>query len=96
MIATIYKTIFETNDPRYLTIDKMLERIKNGRSKDKVQEIINTLDKSKKDSLKKNLPSVVFSGKYENRNDKKCLEYSGFMILDFDKVENIEQKKKEL
>lgn len=96
MIATIYKTIFETNDPRYLTIDKMLERIKNGRSKDKVQEIRNTLDKSKKDSLKKNLPSVVFSGKYENRNDKKCLEYSGFMILDFDKVENLEQKKKEL
>jgi hypothetical protein len=96
MVATIYKNIFETNEPRYLTIDKMLERIKNGRSKELVDEIRNTIDKAKKDALKKNLPSIVFSGKYENRNDKKCLEYSGFMILDFDKVENIEQKKKEL
>jgi hypothetical protein len=96
MIATIYRNIFETNTPHYLSIEELLLRIKEGRSKQRVQEIRNTLDKSKKDSLKKNLPSVVFSGKYKNREDNKCLEYSGFMILDFDKVEDLEKKKKEI
>lgn len=96
MIATIYKNIFETNTPHYLDIDKLIARIKDGASKVNVTEIRNTLDKSKKDSLKKNLPSVVFSGKYQNREDKKCLEYSGFMVLDFDKVENLETKKNEI
>lgn len=96
MIATIYKNIFETNTPHYLEINKLLVRIKDGASKVNVTEIRNTLDKAKKDSLKKNLPSVVFSGKFENREDKKCKEYSGFMVLDFDKVENLESKKNEI
>lgn len=96
MIATIYKNIFETSTPFHIEIDKLLLRIKDGASKVNVTEIRNTLDKAKKDALKKNLPSVVFSGKFENREDKKCKEYSGFMVLDFDKVENLESKKNEI
>ena len=71
MVATFYKNIFETKNPSHDGVDVLLERVKNGNSKQLIEEIRNTIDKSKKDALKKNLPSIVFSGKYENREDKK-------------------------
>jgi hypothetical protein len=96
MVATIYKNIFNTTEYYHCPIDKLLLRIKEGNSKVKVEEIRNCISNDKKDPLKKNLPSVVFSGKYKDRKDNKCLEYSGFMVLDFDKVENLETKKNEI
>jgi hypothetical protein len=45
MIATIYKNIYDTKNPHYLSIDKLLERIDTGKSKEKVEAIRATLDK---------------------------------------------------
>ena len=80
MIATIYKNIYDTKNPHYLSIDKLLERIKIGKSKEKVEAIRETLDKEKRDKLKRDLPCVVFSGKYGDRTDTTCIENSGFII----------------
>jgi hypothetical protein len=84
MIATIFKNIF-SKEPHFITIEKALERIKSGSSKELVIEIRNTLDKEKANKIKLNLPSVCFSGKFGNdRKDEQLIEHSGFIVLDFD------------
>lgn len=96
MIATIYKNIYDTKNPHYLTIDNLLERIRIGKSKEKVESIRETLDKEKRDKLKRDLPCVVFSGKYGDRTDTNCIENSGFIVLDFDKLENLRDFQSEI
>ena len=96
MIATIYKNIYDTKNPHYLSIDKLLERIKIGKSKEKVEAIRETLDKEKRDKLKRDLPCVVFSGKYGDRTDTTCIKNSGFIILDFDKLEDVRDFQTEI
>lgn len=96
MIATIYKNIYDTTNPHYLSIDKILDRIEKGKSKDKVDAIRATLDKDKRDKLKRDLPCVVFSGKYGNRTDNNCLQNSGFIVLDFDKLDSLRDFQTEI
>lgn len=95
-MVTIYSNIF-SKEPHYITVERALERIKTGKSKQQVLEIRNQLDKERANKLKCNLPSVCFSGKFGNdRTDKSLQEHSGFIVLDFDNVENLEAKKSEL
>ena len=49
-MITIYKNIF-SKEANYISIDKALERIKNGKSKEQIDEIRNTLDKEKANKL---------------------------------------------
>lgn len=94
MKCTIFKNIYD-KVPYYISITKAIERIKNGDSKDKVMEIRQTIDKEKAIDLKKNLPSVCFSGQFEQRLDTHNKCHSGFIVIDFDHVE-IDTKMAEL
>lgn len=95
-MITIFKNIYN-KEPNYITVELALERIKTGRSKLMVEEIRNTLDKEKADTLKRNLPSVCFSGKFgANRQDVDLIEHSGFIVLDFDNVEELRDKQTEI
>jgi hypothetical protein len=95
-MITAYKNIF-SKEPHYTTIDKCLERIKDGASKIKVEEIRNSLSKERANSLKANLPSICFSGKFgEGRTDDSLIEHSGYIVLDFDNVPDVETLKHEL
>ena len=96
MIATIFKNIF-SKEPHFITIEKALERIKNGSSKELVTEIRNTLDKEKANKIKLNLPSVCFSGKFGvDRKDDQLIEHSGFIVLDFDDISDLRDKQTEI
>lgn len=94
--CTIYQDVFSIT-PHHIEVDKVLERIKSGKSKLRVEEIRNCIDKERRNSLKKNLPAIVFSGVIPpgQRADDR-LEHNGFMILDFDCVSDVQEKKKEL
>jgi hypothetical protein len=94
-MITIYKNIF-AKEPYYITIDEALNRIKNGKSSAKVNEIRKTQDKEKANELKKNLPSVCFSGKFTERRDECLIQHSGYMVLDFDKLENPKWSKEQM
>lgn len=96
MVGTIYKNIFDIDKPHYQSIDKLLERIDKGKSKEKVELIRQTLDKGKRSELKKDLPCIVFSGKYGKRTDDNCIEPSGFIVLDFDNLENLRDFQTEI
>lgn len=91
-MVTIYKNIFD-RDPNYITVKNALSRIQSGRSMSTISEIRQTLSKEKADKLKQNLPSVCFSGKFTERKDDKLIQHSGYLVLDFDEVDNVQQKK---
>jgi hypothetical protein len=91
MTATIFKNIY-SKEPHYCPILELLERIRDGRSKDKVAEIRSALDKEKASKLKFNLPSVCFSGTFKkDRQDIDLIEHSGYLILDFDDVSDLRE-----
>jgi hypothetical protein len=94
--CTIYKNIFN-KEPHFITIDDCLNRIKQGRSKKQVELIRSALDKERSNELKKNLPSVCFSGIFNGeRKDELIISHSGFIVLDFDDVDDVETLKHEL
>ena len=84
MNITIFKDIKDTSQPFYRTVDVILQRIKDGASKELVKKIRNTKDKEQRNKLKQNLPSICFSGTFTQRNDNSLNEHSGLICLDFD------------
>ena len=97
-IITIFRNIKETETPFHVGIDKVLTRIKEGKSKDLVKSIRKETDKKVRNEIKKQLPAVCFSGKFTNRKDSSILEHSGFLCLDFDGYDKkrmmLEEKEK--
>ena len=81
---TIFKNIRETSTPFYRNIDVVLNRIKEGASKELVKKIRQEKDKTHRNEIKKDLPAVCFSGTFNKRNDSSLVEHSGFICLDFD------------
>lgn len=95
-MITIFKNIF-SKEPYYISVDEALERIRQGRSKNVVDEIRKTIDKDKANKLKSNLPSVCFSGKFDkDRTEEQLIEHSGFIVLDFDNVADLREKQTEI
>ena len=84
---TIFKNIRETETPFHVSIQKILQRIKEGKSKELVKGIRKESDKKTRNEIKKNLPAICFSGTFTNRKDSSLIEHSGFICLDFDGYE---------
>lgn len=87
-MVTIFKNIYD-KQPFYITVDAALDRIKSGRSMQQISEIRKQLSKDRADKLKSNLPAVCFSGKFTERKDECLQEHSGYIVLDFDNVEDV-------
>jgi hypothetical protein len=95
-MITAFKNIW-SKEPHYISIDLALNRIKNGNSKNLVEEIRNTLDKEKAGELKKNLPCICFSGKFgSDRKDEQIISHSNFLVLDFDNVYELRDKQTDI
>lgn len=104
-MITIYRNLKETLSPKYITIEQALQRIKSCHSQQQVdkvrkaQKALNDERDSKKAIVlkktlgdeKAKLPCVLFSGKFTQRNSKSIIEHSGFVIVDFDDINNPEQ-----
>ena len=84
MEITIFKDIKDTAQPFYRDVEKIIERIREGSSKDIVRAIRTEVDKEIRNQLKMSLPAICFSGKFTKRNDSSLIEHSGIMCLDFD------------
>lgn len=93
MLCTVFENIF-AKKPHYVNVSVPLKRIKDGNSRIKVEEIRACLDKDRANEFKKNLTSVCFSGKFgSGRKDDELIKHSGFIVLDFDGVEDCQAKK---
>lgn len=97
--VTIFKNIKETSTPFYRDVMSILNRIKEGASKDLVKSIRSEKNKSERNELKKKLPAICFSGKFNKRADSSIIEHSGLICLDFDgyeKQKDLLQEKENL
>jgi hypothetical protein len=82
MKVTIFKTIFETSDPKYRDLSVILNRIRDGASRMTVEAVRQGNKERKKD-----LPAVLFSGTFESRSDESIQDHNGLIVLDFDHVD---------
>ena len=82
MQVTIFKNVFDKENPYVVPLDIALQRIQTGKSSTLVTEV---RDGNKE--KKKELPVVCFSGEFSSRSDDALFEHSGFIILDFDHVD---------
>lgn len=88
MIVTIFKDIKTTSTGFYRPVHKILDRIKNGDSKTKVESLRAETDKTKQKQIKESLPSICFSGEFASRSKDGLIKHSGLICLDFDKFED--------
>ena len=84
MQVTIFKNIKDTDTPFFRDVHKVLERIKDGATKDTVKKIRLEKRKPERNELKKQLPAICFSGRFSKRADSAIIEHSGLICLDFD------------
>ena len=91
--VTIFKNVTSIDTPYYPSLDNIIDRIKNGKSKELIDNIRSTEDADTKQELKKRLPAICFSGIFSKRSDKSIEEHSGIICLDFDKFKSKEALK---
>jgi len=85
--VTIFKNIKDTEAPFYRDVSFILDRVKQGSSKEMVKKIRQESEKTERNELKKNLPAICFSGEFTKRNDTSLVSHSGIICLDFDGYE---------
>lgn len=96
MIITVYKNAYDIENPYYVHVDTMLERIRQCKVKSIVDAIRTEPDEKKRRQIKKQLPSIIFAGKFTTRDDSSIQAHSGLCVLDFDHVANIGEKRAEI
>ena len=82
--VTIFQNIKDTDTPFFRDVNRILERIKEGATKEIVKRIRAEKDKSDRNEIKKQLPAICFSGTFNRRSDDSLVEHSGLICLDFD------------
>jgi len=82
--VTIFKNIRETDTPFFRDVNKILERVKDGATKEVVKRIRAEKDKAQRNEIKKLLPAICFSGTFTKRADNALIDHSGLICLDFD------------
>ena len=82
--VTIFKSIKDTSAPFYRSVEYIIHRIREGKSKDIVKRIREEKDKDKRNLVKKELPAICFSGEFTRREDSALVNHSGVICLDFD------------
>ena len=85
--VTIFQNIKETSTPFFRDVSVILDRVKEGASKDLVKRIRSEKKKPERNELKKLLPAICFSGTFNKRSDDAITEHSGLICLDFDGYE---------
>jgi hypothetical protein len=83
---TVFRNIKDTSNAIHIDHTKIFERIRTGKYKDLVEKIRTETNDKKRNDLKQQLPSILFSGKFSARNAKAIIDHSGLICLDFDKI----------
>lgn len=95
-MITVFSNFSNTKNPKFYPIDTVLDTIKKCTIQKQIGVIRNEKDEKRKKELKKMLPCILFSGEFSERNDKSIKSHSGFVVLDWDKLDNVEDKKSEI
>ncbi len=93
MQISYYKNIRDDQDVD-IEINSFLEGIRTGKWQDVVLDIRAAPTKEIRDLKKKTAPLVTVSGSFAARKDDALRNHSGFIAIDIDHVENIEETRK--
>lgn len=86
MEVTIFKDLFKSKDvPYHVSIEKVINRIKNGDSIELINKVRTAKTKQEADKFKEGLPCILFNGTFSERNSNSLIKHSGLMVVDFDK-----------
>jgi hypothetical protein len=80
--------IKNTKPTKEITIEQFCEILKDENLKKSIDKIYACNDKKERQELKSKLDYVTFAGTFEERGDSNLLNYSGFICLDFDNLDN--------
>lgn len=109
-MVTMFSDTTSVSEPFHVQLDSVLQAIKTGRYKDKVNEIREEADDNRRRQLKSKLPCVCFCGEFSNgiekvkdgrtfisyRDDKSLTKHSGLVPIDIDGVDDINKVKDNL
>lgn len=89
--VTIFPNVYKSREPHHISIRKIFDRIRNGKSKELVAKIRAADSKEQKLELKKQLPSICFAGSFKHRDNHGIIDHAGFICLDFDHLTSFEK-----
>jgi hypothetical protein len=88
---SVFKDLLKSKDVPYIVdLEKIIQRIKVGKSKEIINQVRKANTKKEADLIKQKLPCILFAGEFSERNGKGLLNHSGLMCVDFDKYPNDE------
>lgn len=70
-----------------------LSEIRNGKHKSLIEAIRTEQNETIRKELKSQLGAVTYCGTFNGRAKANLVQHSGFSILDFDKLENVDNLK---
>ncbi len=89
MKISIFKNVRDVTAPFDKDVSYCLERIKNGKSKQLIEEL-RAMSFEDYQKNKSKLPAVCFNGTFKHRSALGLKKKSGLIILDFDKFDSFE------
>lgn len=111
MRVTLFKSFKEIDKPFYPDIDKIIDGIRSGKTKEKIEAIRQETDESKINALKKELPVVLYAGKFDipvikeredgtfyksYRTDESLSIHSKIVCFDIDDVDDVARLKADM
>jgi len=91
MIVSIFKSLYKSKDVSFnVPLEKVVERIRDGNSKDLIKLIRVAQNDAERVRLKNELPCILFAGEFKERNGNSLVQHSGLCVLDFDKIPETE------
>lgn len=96
MIVTYFTSFDKVTEPIFKPVDDILKAVKDCILEKRIEEIRTEQDPKLKRGLKSKLPCILFAGEFTERKDSALKQHSGLCVLDWDHLQNVEEKKEEL
>ncbi len=93
--VSIYEGVTNTKGNESLLPDIMRD-IQSGKWKKQIEWLRNIKSEADRKKFKNSLPCFTGAGLFRERNEKGLLEHSGRIIIDFDKLQNVEETRQTL
>lgn len=91
---SLFRNATDTNSNQFLNIDEFIRKIQEGYWQDLILKLRTLKNKDEQDAFKRKLPMVTVSGLFAPpRSDKSITKHSGFIQIDLDKLEDVEDTK---
>lgn len=90
---SLYNNAFDEKGKNMIAYDLFLEGIRSGKWQDIVLPLRAIADDEKRSVAKKKAPAVTVSGTFKERNDKSLITHSGYIVIDIDNVDDVNETK---